>query len=246
MKINNFFLIFCASFCFTTALFAQVQINNGVGSGIGNSNVLIDGSTSFSTETGAGPYQGKGIVLPSVDLVNFVFDLSLADGSTFPTYFDGMIVYNKSTGNTQISDNDNNGVVTTVTPGFYYFSNPNGAANGNVTSGVWTAMGGGATATAKDVTPTEVALSIKINGAQLYAIKGSFIASGSSTSVSVTVPTGMTGYYSMVIYQNGKTIRREIYSFNTATSLNNVICGNGIFSEALPAGTYNYVLEYFK
>ena len=230
----------------SSLLNAQILVPANASPGIQGSNAFLDATTSYSNESGAQANIGKGLIFPSVDLVNFVFDLTLADGFTFPSYFDGMVVYNTATGNTLISDNDNNGVVTAVTPGFYYFSNPNGAANGNLTSGVWTAMGGGATATAKDVTPTEVALSIKINGAQLYAIKGSFIASGTSPSISITVPTGMTGYYSMVIYQGGKTIRREIYSFNTAISLNNVICGNGIFSEVLPAGTYDYVLEYFK
>lgn len=224
----------------------QILTNSSPAAAIGNSNAFLDASTNYSSAAGENNNKHKGIVFPDVNLTQFQFENVIADGATFPSYYNGMVVYNTATGNTLISDNDNNGVVTAVTPGFYYFSNPNGAANGNVTSGVWTAMGGGATATAKDVTPTEVALSIKINGAQLYAIKGSFIASGSSTSVSVTVPPGMTGYYSMVIYQNGKTFRREIYSFNTATSTNNVICGNGIFSEALPAGTYNYVLEYFK
>jgi hypothetical protein len=153
-----------------------------------------------------------------------------------------MVVYNTATGTT-LTTGIRPSTATAVTPGFYYFSNPNGVANGNVTAGVWTAMAG---ATAKDVTSTEIALSTKINGAQLYAINGTFTASGTSPSVSVTVPSGMTGYYSFITYQNGKTFRREIYSFDTASSTNNVICGNGIYSEVLPAGTYNYVLEYFK
>ena len=56
----------------------------------------------------------------------------------------------------------------------------------------------------------------------------------------------MTGYYSMVTYKEGKTFRRDIYSFDTLSTTNNVICGTGAYSEILPAGTYNYVLEYFK
>ena len=85
-----------------------------------------------------------------------------------------------------------------------------------------------------------------ISGQQLYAIKGTFTASGTSTAVSIPVPNGMSGYYSLVTYQGGKTFRREIYSFDTSTSTNNVICGTGAYTEVLPAGTYNYVLEYFK
>lgn len=244
MKANNLFLIICSLICLTTISSAQVHINNGVLTGINNSNVLIDGSTSFSTEIGGAPYQGKGIVLPSVDLVNFEFDISFADGATFPTYFDGMLVYNNATGSTLITG-DRSSTATAVTPGFYYFSNPNGAANGNITAGVWTALGGGSGAS-KEVTSTESTSGLKVNGAQVYSITGTFEASGSSTAVSVTVPAGMTGYYSMVTYKDGKTFRSTIYSFDIASSTNNVICGTGVFSEVLPAGTYSYVLEYFK
>ncbi|WP_294243708.1 shufflon system plasmid conjugative transfer pilus tip adhesin PilV [uncultured Chryseobacterium sp.] len=120
---------------------AQIQINNGTNNTITNSNVILDGSTSFSTEAGAGPNVGKGIIIPSVNLVNFEFDLTLADGSTFPTYFDGMIVYNNATGNTLTTGNRPSSSLA-VTPGYYYFSNPNGASNGNITGGQWKAMGG--------------------------------------------------------------------------------------------------------
>lgn len=123
---------------------AQIQTNNGTATGATNSNVMLDGSSSFSAEAGAQPNVGKGIIVPSVDLVNFAFDLSLADGITFPTYFDGMIVYNRATGSTLTTGNRPSASLA-VTPGFYYFSNPNGAANGNVTGGTWKALGGSAT-----------------------------------------------------------------------------------------------------
>ena len=85
-----------------------------------------------------------------------------------------------------------------------------------------------------------------INTVQLFAITGSFTASGSSATITVTKPTGMTGYYTMVTYKDGKTFRKEIFSFDTVASINNVITGTGPYSEVYPAGTYNYVLEYFK
>jgi hypothetical protein len=98
----------------------------------------------------------------------------------------------------------------------------------------------------RDIVSTEVMLPTKINGAQLYAIKGDFTASGSSALVSVPVPSGMTGYYSFVVNKDGMTFRNSIVSFNTATSTNNVTTGFGMFTEAYPAGNYSYVLEYFK
>ena len=121
---------------------AQVLTNFPTSPIITNSNVMLDGSTLFSTEAGAGAYMGKGIIIPSVDLVNFEFDLSYADGTTFPTYFDGMIVYNNATGTTLTTGNRSS-TATAVTPGFYFFFNPNGATNGNVKAGVWKQFGGG-------------------------------------------------------------------------------------------------------
>ena len=115
---------------------AQILTNNGQQATITNSNVLIDGSTNFSIESGAGPYVGKGMIIPSVDLVNFVFDLTLTDGSTFPTYFDGMIVYNNATGTTLTTGN-RSATASNVVPGFYYFSNPTGASTSSIRDGVW-------------------------------------------------------------------------------------------------------------
>lgn len=120
---------------------AQIQVNNGLTFGITGSNVMIDGSAGFSTQSGAGPYTGKGIIIPSVDLVNFQFTLTPAGGTAFPTWFDGMIVYNNAAGTTLTNGNRSSTAVT-VTPGFYYFYNPNGAANGNITGGQWKSIGG--------------------------------------------------------------------------------------------------------
>jgi len=132
----------------------------------------------------------------------------------------------------------------TITSGAVTYPNSHGTANQ-----VLSTTGSGTLAwndVTKNITSTEVTLTTKINGVQLYAIHGSFIASGASTAVSVTPPSGMSGYYSMTTYKDGKPFRKEIFSFDTSTASNNVITGTGPYSEVYPAGTYNYVLEYFK
>lgn len=96
------------------------------------------------------------------------------------------------------------------------------------------------------ITTTEVMLNTKIDGAQLYAIKGTFTTNGTSARVTINKPTGMTGYHSMIIQKDGKTFRNGILSFDTDVASDNVVTGNGFMSEVYPAGTYNYVLEYFK
>ncbi|NDV47970.1 hypothetical protein D0T49_13055, partial [Paludibacter sp. 221] len=81
---------------------AQLLSNGTILNGIPGSNVFLDGSTNFFS-AGIGNNIGKGLVIPSVDLTTFEFtDVKegFADGITFPTYFDGMIVYNSATGTT--------------------------------------------------------------------------------------------------------------------------------------------------
>ena len=240
MKNFTLFLICLSGF---HNINAQISLSHPPVVDIVGSNVFLDASKTFSSAAGAVNNVGKGLVVPSVDLINFEFNTNFVSSTDSPSYYDGMLVYNSSTGNT-LTTGLRSLTATAVTPGFYYFSNPNGATTENVTSGVWTALGGGATA--KDVTSTEITLNTKIDGAQLYAIKGTFTATGTSAAVTVTKPTGMSGYYSMVIYKEGKTFRREIYSFDTTLATLNVITGTGAYSEVLPAGTYNYVLEYFR
>lgn len=236
---------FLAIAAFGSLINAQVNVNNNIQSSVNDSNVGIDLSSSFSTEAGAGPYVGKGVVIPSVDLVNFQFDLTLADGITFPTYFDGMIVYNNATGNTLTTGNRSS-TATAVTPGYYFFYNPNGATNSNVTAGVWRPLGGGS---AKfDVTSAETATNTLVASKQVYAIKGTFAATGSSTAVNIPAPTGMSALYGITIYKAGTNTvyDRSLYSYTIATTAGNAITGSPSMSVVYPAGTYDYVIEYLK
>lgn len=233
---------------------AQVLTNQPVNPTISNSNVLLDGSTNFSTESGAQPNVGKGIVIPSVDLVNFQFDLTLADGATFPTMFDGMIVYNRSTGTTLTTGNRSS-TATAVTPGYYYFYNPNGYNNQDVKPGVWRPIGGAAISpkvtigTAETTTNTLINVSTGVDK-QVYAIKGSFTTTGNSTSVTIPSPPGMTSLYGITIYKvngtgNKVVYSRDLYSYNIGTT-SNAVTGSPSMSVVYPADTYDYVLEYIK
>jgi len=119
---------------------SQILTNSIPVPSITGSSVILDASTNYSAEAGESNNKHKGIVIPSVDLINFEFDLSQANGITFPTYFDGMIVYNRATGTTLTTGNRSS-TATAVSPGYYYFYNPNGAAKGNVKGGEWRPMG---------------------------------------------------------------------------------------------------------
>jgi hypothetical protein len=133
------FILLVVGFCAN----AQVRIyGNSIPNEITNSSVFLDASTQFSQEAGMVNNYGKGIVIPSVDLVNFEFT-SHADGVTFPTYYDGMIVYNRATGSTLTSGRRSSTVIA-VKPGFYYYFNPTPTGStddAKVKTGVWRPLG---------------------------------------------------------------------------------------------------------
>ena len=214
-------------------LSAQILTNNGLSPLITNSNVLIDGSSNFSTEAGAGPYQGKGIIIPSVDLVNFAFDLTLADGSTFPTYFDGMMVYNNATGSTLITG-DRSSTATAVTPGFYYFSNPDGLANSNVTSGVWTALAGSTTISNTNLTG---AITTSGNTATL----GSFTSSNIATAVTDETGTGSVVLAASPIFSGTPTVPTPLSSDSSLQIANTQFVANAV-KTPLAIKTSNYTI----
>ncbi|WP_374465088.1 hypothetical protein [Chryseobacterium sp.] len=185
---------------------------------------------------------GRGLGFPRTNLTTFTFDTSPMDNTVIVSDFDGMVVYNTATGNTAAGQ----GVTTAVAPGFYYFSNPGNP--GNITNGRWVPIGGGSSkfdvTNAAAGTPTNTL----VNGAQVYAIKGTFAASGSSTAVNIPAPTGMTALYGITIYKAGTNTvyDRSLYSYTIATTAGNAITGSPSMSVVYPAGTYDYVIEYLK
>ena len=209
--------------------------------------------------------ESKGLVFPQTDLTQWVFQTEVLDGIIFSTAYDGMVVYNTGTGSTLATDlfgngqtlsKANNGIVTTVAPGFYYFYNPMLPMTSSteiVENGKWLPLGTGgssssATPSVIDYGNTEVATSTSIGGKQVYAIKGSFDTLGTNALITIPRPSGMTGYYKMTTYLNGITFRTGISTFNMDPLVitNNVVTGNGLFSEVYPLGDYTYTLEYFK
>jgi hypothetical protein len=204
---------------------AQIQVNSLPTDGISLSNVLLDGSTTYSSPD----YIGKGIVVPSVDLVNFEFNLIYADGITFPTYFDGMIVYNNLAGTT-LTAGDRSSVATVVVPGFYYFSNPDGATNYNVTGGQWLPVGG-PSATIKTKTVASVIVGANPTTATLDLGTGTIAASE------------VTSFLGAKIYNaSGDLVMTADAAYDKVTNV--LTTGNGMLYSVLPAGTYSVVVDY--
>jgi hypothetical protein len=132
-KVGLFFLLTL----FYSYTFSQVFTNGTVTANITAENPFFDASSNFDLSIDPSN-SGKGLVFPRTDLTSFTFSTGLLDGFTFPSAFDGMIVYNIATGTTPSTQGVKS---TSVTPGYYYFSNPNAGTNTSyttdITNGEW-------------------------------------------------------------------------------------------------------------
>ncbi|SIS78187.1 hypothetical protein SAMN05421786_10245 [Chryseobacterium ureilyticum] len=237
----------CA-FMFSTNTQAQIKANQTIANASINSSTAFLDAASSVTWNGSSTL-GKGMLFPRTDLTQLVLTNNggfLAGNN--PNRFDGIIVYNTATGNTPATGS---GIGNQpVAPGFYYFSNPGSPTA--VTTGQWIAVGASPKVT---IGTNEVATNTLINVStgvdkQVYAIKGSFTTTGTSTSVTIPSPTGMTSLYGITIYKvngtgNKVVYSRDLYSYNIGAT-NNAITGSPSMSVVYPADTYDYVLEYIK
>lgn len=236
-KINLFTVAMLTVFSVTVG---QVRIvNSATNNAIESMSAFIDASSDPAINRTDNI--GKGLLYPRVDLTTFsafVASAQIGRNTSFPTYFDGMVVYNTGTGNTLSSAAD---AIIAVTPGFWYYDNKSTALKG----GTWKQLGSG---TVKNIAATETVTSTSIDGKQVYALNGTFTTLGVNALITIDKPLGMTGYYKMATYIGGKKFRSDISSFDIDPLVltNNVVTGNGLFSEVYPAGTHTYTLEYFK
>lgn len=247
MKKNIFI---AALLILSIKLSAQAYSNSDLQANITDSNAFLDASSNFNSSANGSQSLGKGLVFPDTDLTQFEFDMTLADGIYFPSYFDGMVVYNTGNGNTR-TGGSNPTVASTVTAGFYYFSNPDGATNENVSAGTWKPLGGGntkVTVPEAAATPAGVATNVIVaGGKEVYAVRGQFTTTLNSTSVKIAVPTDLTSLYRITIYKDGAVFGTNVYSYDKAnTTTNNAYTGAPGMSVVYPVGTYDYVLEYLK
>ena len=117
--------------------YAQLRVSNLQTSPIANateSSAFLDASSdSYQNSL---PNIGKGLLFPRVDLTTFTFSPDYGTGkpSNYPTYFDGMIVYNTATSGTALQGFTEG----TLSRGFWYYDNESEDPAG----GTWKALGG--------------------------------------------------------------------------------------------------------
>lgn len=235
------------SLALTTLAFsahAQVRTNLNVTQGAINSQTAFMDAAS-TVQWNNSNNIGKGMVFPRTDLT--LLQTLVANpngiGSAHPNRLDGMIVYNVGTGAPKINPT----ATPNVTPGFYYYENKSRTLQG----GKWVRIGDGSANRVLEIATNEVATNVKVENNQVYTIKGQFTSDG-STQARINFPAGITSIYNIKIYKkttsgSSQLVHAQLYDYNlTASSGNNVTFGSGVMSTSIPAGTYDYVLEYFK
>lgn len=225
---------------------AQIYVQATSSAAIGGSNIFLDASSLYSDQASAPANVGKGLLIPSVDLVNFQFDLTLADGFTFPSYFDGMLVYNNASGTTLTAGNRSS-TATGVSAGFYYFSNPGSPFN--VTSGQWLPVGGGASTAMAISDGVAVDSRAIVNGTQEKVVRLATIAAdGVNTTLDLhaaltTAVVTVAKFRKAAIYNAaGDLVMHATGGYTTGTDI--LVTGNGMMNKLLPVGTYSVEVYY--
>jgi|UPI00068DEC74 hypothetical protein len=248
---KKFLLIVASTLAISQYSKAQLRTNGFASGNIQGQSAFMDasGATNGFSDV-ANTNDGKGLVFPRTNLTNFTFASTVGDEDNFPTAYDGMIVYNTTAGNTPATGSGIGNQA--VTPGFYYFSNPTaGPTNGifTVTAGQWLPLGSSAKFNVVNNAAAGVATNTQVDGAQVYAYKGQFTTTGSSTAVTLAVPTGLTAMYGITIFKkassgNKVVFSKELYSYDSTSGA--AITGSPSMSVVYPADTYDYIIEYLK
>jgi hypothetical protein len=122
----------------------QVRIVNSISNSVAlNSSAFIDASSNLTINNSTN--LGKGLLYPRTDLTTFANfgGNSIGLATSYPTRFDGLLVYNTGTGNTLASAAD---AIVAVTPGFWYYDNKSNTLKG----GIWKPIASAGVASSSD------------------------------------------------------------------------------------------------
>lgn len=211
---------------------AQVTTNGNTAADLFDTNYFLDASL-FNNKSDKSI--GKLLGFPQTDLKTFEFNLDVVTNDIVSSGFDGVVVYNTATGKTG-NNPTTQGIQVDIEPGFYYFYNPNGAANQSVEEGKWVRIGGGAS--------TSVATG--------NVATGTFNHDGGTKAILGNMPTDLKAITSIKIARvddngallEGGVVSTTFYSYDKATKT--IAFGQGAMSTSMPKGNYSYTIEYTK
>ncbi|WP_276833541.1 FISUMP domain-containing protein [Chryseobacterium cucumeris] len=179
-KIFLSFLILCMSL--HSIIIAQIRVvNNATNLSVTNSPAFIDASSNTTSNNSSNV--GKGLIFPRVDLSVMTSFPSVTAGipNSFPTRFDGMIVYNTAiSGSAGVGSTEG-----TLSPGFWYYENKSTSLNG----GTWKLLGSGAGAAGDNIYKADGTLA----GNRTVIMGSKDLRFNSTDGNFLVVPSGGTG-----------------------------------------------------
>ena len=221
--MKNIIIIFTVTLFEVISLNAQVRIVNSAAISIAaNSSAFIDASSNSTNN--ASTNIGKGLLYPRVDLTTFASfsGTPTGIGTSYPTRFDGMVVYNIGTGNTLVGAST---TIIAVTPGFWYYDNKSTTLKG----GTWKPLNNGNNLTG--------AITTSGNTATL----GSFTSSNIATAVTDETGTGSVVLAASPIFSGTPTVPTPLSSDSSLQIANTQFVANAV-KTPLAIKTSNYTI----
>lgn len=245
MKNLKFLAVILIIVFTASTTYGQLRSYNQISAQTQNTSVFLDASAS-PLSLPANTDLGKGLVFPRTDLTQFNF--SPLSSSFFETGYDGMIVYNTTSGSTPgtgsgIGNQD-------VEPGFYYFNNP--GSTGNSATGEWVSFANGNNSRTNVANNTINNTTTIINGVNEKVVLLDGTANGTRTELtldnSVLAPasTPITRLREARIYDASNELQLIASSdFRVDSGSYIIVTGDGMVNKLLPAATYRVEL-YFE
>lgn len=239
--MKNKLLLSIPLLLFVTFCFAQVRIvNNTRNNAAANSSAFIDASSNLGNNNNA--TRGKGILFPRTNLQNFnnFGGAPIGIPNSYPTRYDGLIVYNTATsGEAGVGNTEG-----TLSEGYWFYENKTNSTNG----GTWKPLGseGSPKIHVTENTPTETNLvTVDTTVEKVISITGSADGITTHMDLGTTVlpkDTVVNFRKAIICDSTGAQVLVATGSYDSAT--NKFVTGNGMMNYCLPAGN-DYKVELY-
>ena len=229
-------LLLVATFCFS-----QVRIvNSPNNTGAPNSSAFLDASSNTAANNNA--TRGKGLLFPRTNLQNFnnFGGAPIGIPNSYPTRYDGLIVYNTATSGVAGAGNTEG----TLSEGYWFYENKTNSTNG----GTWKPLGsaGSPIVHITENTATETNL-VTVDDTMEKVISITGTADGITTHMDLgttVLPkdTVVNFRKAIICDSTGTQVLVATGSYDSAT--NKFVTGNGMMNYCLPAGN-DYKVELY-
>jgi hypothetical protein len=248
--MKNIYLNILILSMITLSMNSQVRIGNSTSnSAAANSSAFIDASSN--TGNNNTNFRGKGIVFPRTDLTQFTtFGGSpIGIGSSYPTRYDGFIVYNTATSGVAGIGNTEG----TLTKGFWYYDNPTptgGAPNNSslINAGTWRPLRPSRTVVNNNVSETGTVIENGNGPVSEWVARLDGVANGTTTEIDLgtnIIPANTVYEFRQAkIYDKltGELLLVATGRYDSATNV--LVTGDAMVNKLLPAGTYAVELYF--